>query len=138
MNNSITYRWLEPSNDSRFLDHIDGLIALRGWTPLPSRSTYGATHRILAAFEQDHFNNESIVGWHVIQFITHPEPLWVHPAFRGSKVAAELSSRVFDLLLTSNCRGFMVVADNPVAVQLCERYGMRRVESPVYVGGGEG
>jgi hypothetical protein len=125
----LTYRWLDNNaHDQEVLKQIGQTIHDLNWVPLPSAGMLNAAFKILCAFD-----GEALVGWHVIQFFTHSEPMYVHEAYRGTRCAHQLAEQIFDYLVTSNCRGFMIVAESPVAQRLAEAYGMKRVEVPVYV-----
>ena len=115
----ITYRWVEGEE----LRLIEPVLKARGWA-----SMNGKTCRALCAFE-----NGALVGFHVLQLFPHAEPIWVDKAHRGSGIAEDLADKMMEFLAEMNTRGFMVVADSPAAVQLCEKHGMRKVSSPVYV-----
>lgn len=130
----ITYRWL-IADDDIYLDAVETTVRAMGWTPLPDRSLLDRTYRVFGAFVYTDTHQNLLVGFLIVQLIPHTEPLYVTPRYRGSDIARELSSHVFSYMLQSSTRGFMVVADNPIAVQLCEQLGLRKVDSPVYIGG---
>lgn len=123
----LTYRWLEPS-DEDYLDQIDRTIEELNWARLPSRRTFGMSHRIMGVFD-----GVVLVGWHVVQFFTHAEPIWLHPAYHGTRAAMQLTEKVVDYLVTSETRGFMIVAESPVVARMAEHYGLQKVGVPVYV-----
>lgn len=85
------------------------------------------TSRVLIA--EDH---DGLCGLYCLQLVPHAEPMWTAPRVRGTEVARALASQMKDFLDEADARGYMAIADNPLAARMCESFGMRRVESPVY------
>src|SRR5688572_5760510 len=119
MNKTIRYEWLE-GNQTQIVEPI---LAERGWTSLNNR-----TCRVLCAY-----SGTRLIGFHVLQLFPHAEPLWVARDQRGTGLAETLVDKMMEFLAEVQVRGFMVVADTPATVKLCERHGMKRVDSPVYI-----
>lgn len=119
---SIEYGWLAGEQ----LGVLEPILAKRGWASLNK-----LTSRALCAFAP----NGQLLGFLVVQLFPHTEPLYVDPDYRGIGIAEELSDRMVKYMLEIKARGWMVVADSPHAVKLCEERGMRKLESPVYVTG---
>lgn len=107
------------------LSHINTTIDALGWTQL----NYNTPMRILCALDR----NGNLVGWLVLQFFPHTEPLYVNADHRGTGLAAELADKMFNFLVATDTRGFMFVADSPAAEKLAQHYGLKRVDKPVYV-----
>lgn len=117
---NITYKWIFGSE----LESLEPILAERGWSSLNDK-----TARALVALD----SSNTLIGFHVLQLFPHAEPLWVRKDMRGSGLAEELADRMMEFLAQVGARGFMVVADSPAAIQLCEKHGMRKVNSPVYL-----
>lgn len=122
---NVTYRWLDgPSATDAEWDRVELILATRGWMSLNRM-----TSRIRLAEDPA---SGAILGFHVFQLIPSAGPLWVAPAARGSGIAAQLADDMLTFFAECDARGWIVVATNPSAAQLCEARGMRKVKSPVY------
>jgi len=122
----VTYRWIHgPTAPEAEWDRIDMMMAMRGWPQL-----YRGTTRVLVAEDA-----EGICGAICLQMLPHTEPLIVERRVYGKGVAEGLADRMVAMLTELRVAGYMVVAENPLAVKLCEDHGFKRVECPVYVGG---
>lgn len=118
------YRWIDgPTAADADWNRIEDILAARGWSSLNR-----PTSRILVA-EVD----GELAGFHVFQLYPHAEPQWVRPRYRGTEISATLADKMLEFLTDIKVRGFMVVADSPFAIALCESRGMTKVESPVYI-----
>jgi len=125
MSDEITYRWINGHDASdEDWSRIEEVGAARGWMQLTRESTLRV--RLAEC-------NGELVGYVPVQLIPHTEPLWVHRSMRGRGVAERLADDMIGWLNEIQARGWMVVAEHPVARQLCEREGMHEVKSPVYV-----
>lgn len=100
---------------------LDDIVAANGWTPLNSSSL------ALVAMDDD-----GIAGFHVLRLVPIPT-LWVRPDLRGSRLALELAEDMEKFLTDTNSKGFIVIADDPASAKICEKFGMRRITSPVYI-----
>jgi len=119
------YRWVDGRTASQEdWDKIENILAARGWLSLNRPTT-----RILVAEDA----SGELLGFICLQMVPHTEPLFVRPSQRGTGLAEELADRMLDFMMEIQARGWMVVADNPVAEKLCESRGMVKIESPVYV-----
>jgi GNAT superfamily N-acetyltransferase len=68
-----------------------------------------------------------ILGFVVVQFVTHAEPLWVHPSMRGTGVAEGLMENVVQYI-EKDChiKRYVVTAKpGSFGARLAERNGMR-------------
>jgi len=127
----IRFEWIDGPDNERGLrpatkaewERIDDLCLVNGWPSLNRTLT-----RILVAFR-----GEEIVGFHVMQFFPHAEPMWVDESERGGSLAGSLADQMVKFLRDVKCRGWLVIADSPHARKLCEERGMTRVKSPVYI-----
>lgn len=112
-------KWLSGSE----LDILDPIFESRGWTPLDKTKTIA--HCV--------FDDQGdLIAFNVAQKIAYVGPMWIDPDFRGSGVAEELADKMA-ILMASSGSTFIVVADNPASAKLCEKFGMKKVESPVYL-----
>ena len=118
----IEYRWIEGDE----LAILDPVILSRGWTPLNH-----LTSRAICAF-----HGGLLIGFQVLQLFPHVEPLYVERDYRALGITEALVDRMSAFLQESKARGFMVVADSPHVIRLCESYGMKRIMEPVYLGSG--
>ncbi len=124
---AIEYRWLASAELSEWVNPV---CKLRGWAELNINDAQ-PTCRVLGAFDGVEF-----IGFLAFQLFPVVGPQWVDSDHRDGTVSRELASRMHDFLSESNARGFMVVADSPVSGRICERHGMKKLESTVYVEGG--
>lgn len=121
----MNYRWVNGWEASEAeWDRIDRILASRGWMSL---SREFSRVRIV---EDD---EGKLVGFYVLQAIPHAEPMWVDKKYWGSGVADALADDMLEYLTEAKARGWVIIADNPVARKMCEERGMKKVESPVYV-----
>jgi hypothetical protein len=91
------------------------------------------TSRIYLA-EQD----GQIVGISCLQLMPFVGPLWLDKRLRGNGMADKLADDTIQSLLDMKARGWFIVASSPHVPKMCERHGMQRVESPVYITTGTG
>jgi hypothetical protein len=120
----ITYRWVDGKDASDAdWDKIESILVARGWMSLNRQVS-----RILIAEDES-----GKMGFHVFQMIPYCGPLFVPPSMRGSGVAEELADRMFQFLGEMQARGWIATAESPHAAALCEKYGMDKVTTPVYV-----
>jgi GNAT superfamily N-acetyltransferase len=120
----ITYRWIEGSAATEEeWDRLEAILASNSWMALSREASM-----VLVAEYAD-----SIVGFCVLQVIPHLEPLYVAPEFRGSDIAVRLADQAVEYMHKINARGWVSVAQHPVAARLCEREGMKQIQHPVYV-----
>jgi hypothetical protein len=121
----MTYRFL---TDEEVMELVNPACEQRGW-PIMNL----ATCRVLGAFEQD----GHLVEFLAIQLfpILGPMARVDNEARDDGSVSRELSRRMEQFLHDNDARGWMAVADNPFVERLCERHGMKRVQSPVFMAG---
>ena len=126
---AITYRWIDgPTCTDRDWAAVDSILESQGWMPL-NRDT----SRVYLA-EQD----GEIAGLSVLQLMPFAGPLWVKKRLRVTGVTDKLADDTIGWLCETRARGWFVVADSPHVPRLCERHGMRRINSPVYITDAQG
>jgi hypothetical protein len=129
--NDIKFEWVDGPDMPNALrpatreewDAVEDICAARQWASLNRVLT-----RILLAKRDD-----VIVGFHVMQFWPHAEPLYIVPEERGTGLAEALADGMVKFLTEAKARGWIVIADSPEARKLCEAHGMTKVKSPVYM-----
>lgn len=123
----VTYRWL---GNAELVEWVNPVCELRGWSQLNVNESQ-PTCRVLGAFDGVEF-----IGFLAFQLFPVVGPQWVDSEHRDGTISRELAVRMHEFLTEVNARGYMVVADSPVTSRLCERHGMKKLESPVYTQGG--
>jgi hypothetical protein len=131
VDDAIRFEWIDGPDNERATrpatkaewERIDDLCLVNGWPSLNRTLT-----RILVAFRED-----EIVGFHVLQFFPHTEPMWVDESERATGLAESLADQMVKFMTDVKCRGWLVIADSPHVRKLCEDRGMTRVKSPVYI-----
>jgi hypothetical protein len=124
MSDEITYRWLDGiSCTDKEWAAVDLILESQGWMPMNRK-----TSRIYLA-EQD----GQIVGISCLQLMPFVGPLWLDKRLRGNGMADKLADDTIAWLREAKTRGWFIVADSPHIPKMCERNGMRRIKSPVYI-----
>ena len=125
----ITYRWCDGiSCTDREWAAIDLILEANGWMAMNRQ-----TSRVYLA-EQD----DQIVGISCLQFVPYVGPLWAEKSLRGTGMVDKLVDDTCQWLKENNARGWLVVATSPHVPKLCERHGMHRMTSPVYITDAQG
>jgi len=125
----ITYRWLDgPLSSDHDWARLDNLLEKRGWAPLNREFS-----RVRIAEREG-----EIVGFSVLQMLPFAGPMFVERKHRGTGLADKLAEDTINYLVECNARGWFVIADSPHVPRLCEKFGMQKVESPVYITKGIG
>jgi hypothetical protein len=124
----VTYRWLDgptltDAEWAKEMERIDPVLATRGWASLNKNMT-----RILIAEDES-----GKMAFHVFQMVGFCGPLFLPPSMRGTGVAEELADKMFQFLGEMRARGWIAIANSPHAAVLCEKYGMDKLTTPVYV-----
>ncbi len=120
----VEYRWL---TDDEIETQVNPVLRAQGWMELNLNSTQ-PTCRVVGAVEDGR-----VVGFEVLQLIPAVGPTYVEPERRDGTISRELTAWMSEFLHEIHARGWIVVADSPVTARLAERWGMRKLESPVYV-----
>lgn len=120
----MIYRWLEPDE---IVALVNPVLAHRGW---PQLNADRAVSRVMGAFDA-----ENLVEIFVLQLFPLLGPmLRIDNTLRDNGCTSrELSRRMEEFLAENQARGWMAIADSPVTERLCERHGMQRIASPVFI-----
>lgn len=127
----MTYEWL---TDDQIEELVNPDLARRGMATL-NLNPASPTCRVLGAWEDGR-----LIQSFTIQLFPVLGPMLKHDNLHrdNGEVSRTLANKMQEMLDEANARGYMVVADNPVTGRLCERHGMTRVVSPVYVAAAKG
>lgn len=129
MSSEVTFRWLDgPQATDREWAAIDFILESQGWMAMNR-----ATSRVYLA-EQ----GGQIVGISCLQLMPFVGPLWLKKELRGKGIADKLADDTIDWLKETNARGWFIVASSPHIPKMCERNGMHKVTSPVYITDAQG
>ena len=114
-------RWL---SQGEVLELVNPVCAARGWAELNLD-----TSRVLGAFEDG-----QLVEFFVLQLFPLLGPLLrVDNEKRdGGETTRKLVTEMQDYLEKEQARGSFAVAESPVTRRLCERFGMKPLNVPVY------
>lgn len=129
MSDALTSRWIDGpalSADewTAQTERIARILEVRGWMPLNQQ-----TSRIRVKEDAD----GNLRGFFVFQFLPYCGPMYVAPSERGTGLADDLADEMQSFLQEAHARGYVIIADNPVAAKMCEARDMTKIESPVYV-----
>lgn len=117
-------RWLATDEIERL---VNPDLEARGWAVLNLNESQ-PTCRVLGAF-MDGVLIESFT----FQLYPMLGPLLKHQDVRDSgETSRKLASTMEDFLNTANARDFLAVANSPVTERLCKRFGMNKLDIPVY------
>lgn len=120
----MDYHWLSAPEVQHVINPI---CSKEGWPQL-NINVDQPTNLVRGAFEDG-----NLVGFLAMQLFPMLGPAWVDPAYRDGTVSRQMADHMHEFLRSHEARGYLVVADNAVTERLCERYAMKRVESPVYM-----
>jgi len=115
----IEFRWLDWED----LKLLDVVLESKGIASLNQ-----ATSRGLGIFD-----GEQLVGFCVLQLFPLLGPLWLDPTYRGQGLAEQVADKILEFLNETNARGYIAIADSPHTNKLCERIGMHKLDSPVFI-----
>lgn len=125
MNGLMKYRWLEHSpEDEPDWKRVEEILKFRGWMSLNR-----PTSRVLIAEDME----QHLAGFICFQLIPYVGPIWLHPAERGSGIAEEMARQMWEFLLSVHARGWMAGAESVHTEKLCEKFGMTKIEHPMFV-----
>ena len=120
----VTYRWISgPDCSAEEWERLDTILQAQGWMAWNKETTM-----VRVAEKSGEF-----VAFYAFQLFPHAEPLWVKEEYRGNGIADKLADDMVAWLDEINARGWMAIADNPVAAKMCEARGWKKLEAPVYV-----
>lgn len=120
------YRWL---SNQEIEELVNPVLRLRGWAEL-NINELQPTCRVLGA----------VVDGELIESFTFQMQPLLGPLVRhnnelrdSGETTRALVAVMGDWIKTVNARDCMVVANSPMTVRLCERFGMKKLIDPVYV-----
>lgn len=118
----MEYNWL---TEDQIEADVNPALKIRGMAQLNL-----STSRVLGAFEGD-----TLVSFVAVQLFPVLGPLLRldNTVADDGTISRELVSKMHSYLEDSSVRGVLVVADSPVTQRLCERHGMDKLLSPVYI-----
>lgn len=117
----MTTRWLI---DSEIMEFVNPALAKRGWAELNLD-----TCRVRGAFVDG-----EIVEFFVLQLFPLLGPLLRTDNEKrdGGDTTRVLVQDMQEYLEKEKARGFFAIAESPFTKRLCERFGMKQLEAPVY------
>ena len=114
------YRWLEPEE----IEVANAAFRHQGWAEINP-----AASRVLGAFIDG-----ALVEVLAFQLFPILGPmLKLDNTVNDPAIGRKLADMMDSFLRDNDARGWLAIADSPVVERLCERYGMKRVSSPVYM-----
>ncbi len=119
-----TYRWL---TSDEIADWVNPECSRQGWV-LFNVNEERPTCRVMGAFE-----DTELVGFEGMSLFPLIGHHWVTQGKRNGVISREMAERMHDFMVEVKARGALLIADSPASEKLAERYGFRRVESPVYI-----
>lgn len=119
----MTYRLL---TDEEVINQVNPVLAIQGHAQLNI-----AAAKVVGAFDESGRLVESLT----LQLFPILGPMVRHDniARDSGETTRGLVSFMEDYLKEANARGFLTIADSPFTQRLCERYRMKKVDSPVYM-----
>ncbi len=120
------YRWL---SNQEIADLVNPVLKLRGWAEL-NINEIQPTCRVLGAF----IDGELVESF-AFQLFPMLGPLIRHnnEVRDSGETSRGLVAVMGDFIKSTNARDYMVVANSPMTVRLCERFGLKQLSDPVYV-----
>lgn len=85
--------------------------------------------RIFAAIDDNH----QVVGFVVLQLVAHAEPIYVDPAYRGSRVWVHLTAMLAAYCELHQIAGVYTQPTSDATRKICERMGWSEMDYPLYV-----
>jgi hypothetical protein len=119
------FRWL--SNDE-IEAWVNPVCKQQGWTLL-NINDQQPTCRVLGAFK----DGVSFVGFICLQMFPVIGPEWCDADHRNGHVSRELAELMHGFLVDVKARGALTICESPVSERFAKRYGMTKVEHPVYL-----
>jgi hypothetical protein len=116
----------ELTNDE-VIEWVNPVCIQRGWAELNTNPSQRTCYVIGA------FDGIELVGFFAMQLHPFLGPLWTSPDHRSGEVSRRLAEDMDKFMAACQARGVITIADSPVSARLCERYGMVKIESPVYM-----
>lgn len=109
---------------------VNPALELKGWARL-NINEVNPTCRVLGAF----LETGELVQSFTLQMYPTLGPLLRHDnTIRDSgETSRQLTSIMQEFLEKSEARDFLAIANSPITGRLCERFGMKKLNVPVYV-----
>ena len=122
----MRYEWL---SEDQIEELVNPALLYRGMAVL-NINPQAPTCRVLGAWN----DKGELVSFFCIQLFPILGPLLRldNTVRDNGETSRELTQRMHQFLEGAGVRGYLVVADNPITSRLCERHGMKKMESPVY------
>lgn len=114
----IELRWLE----GEALQELESHLRSQGWASLNP-----AMSRALVAYD-----GQTIAGYACFSCIPHINALFLSVQYRGKGLAEAMTDQLVQFLYEVNAPEAYIVASSPHTEQLAQRYGMEKIEYPVY------
>lgn len=123
----MTYEWLTPEQIEWLVNPV---LQVKGMAILNPDCC-----RVLGAWEDGR-----LIQSFTIQLFPVLGPLVKHDNLHrdNGDVSRELTTKMHEYLDESKARGYLVIADSPITARLCDRHGMSKINSPVYMADGKG
>jgi hypothetical protein len=123
----VQFRLLEENE----VDLLQPLFEKIGWADAMPDPAYS---KIIVA-EAGKGKNVLILGFSVVQFLCHVEPMWIRPDTRGTGLAEALSHATVEYVeRESKVKRYVCVAKpGSFSARLAESVGMRPIPGQVYV-----
>lgn len=119
-----TYRWL---TSEEIVEWVNPECQRQGWAQFNVNDAT-PTCRVLGAFD-----DTELVGFEGMSLFPLIGHHWVTQQRRDGVISKEMAQRMHDFMVSVGARGALLIADSPASERLAERYGFKRVESPVYM-----
>lgn len=74
--------------------------------------------------------DEEIIGFFVFEIFPIAGPMWIKPDYRSSGLWVKLVEMILPL---AQRKYTYVIASKPETITMCEKLGLKKIESPVYV-----
>jgi hypothetical protein len=125
----MTYRWLTNDEIEKLVNPV---LKLRGWSELNVNDSQ-PTCRVLGAFLED----GSLIESFTMQMYPVLGPLVRHDNEMrdAGETSRGLVAVMDDFLKEVDARDFLVVANEKITERLAQRFGMKKLEVPLYVKG---
>jgi len=121
----MEYRWLTPDE---IVDTVNPALAAQRFAQL-NVNTEQPTSRVLGAF----WDGQLVEAFALQLYPVLGPIIRVDNTFRdGGETSRTLSTKMGEFFEEVKVRGALCIADTPITERLCDRFGMKRVENPVY------
>jgi hypothetical protein len=73
------------------------------------------------------FDGGRVVGFHVLQYVPHAEPMWINPDYRGQVNWREFQRGIESLFSASEGGSYYIFPSDERVAKMCKRGGMEEV-----------